>query len=77
MKDVCPICGKELSTVEFIYAAEGFLYCSHDCTIKGIKIIHPDARMLDDSEECITELYNALVELVTPQDIGIVRKGTK
>ena len=44
MKDVCPICGKELSTVEFIYAAEGFLYCSHDCTIKGIKRIlrcHP------------------------------------
>ena len=77
MKDVCPICGKELSTVEFIYAAEGFLYCSHDCTIKGIKRIHPDARMLDDSEECITELYNALVELVTPQDIGIVRKETK
>ena len=72
MKDVCPICGKDLSTEEVIHAAEGFLYCSYECTIKGIRKVHPDVRMLEDSEACVEELYNALAELVVPQDIGIV-----
>ena len=62
----CHRCGKDLSTVKEIHAAEGMLFCSEDCTVN----YYVD-EIISNAKESAKGLYCELAEVVSPKDIGL------
>ena len=62
----CRRCGKDLSKVDLIRAMEGMLFCSDMCAL-----IHISTQKSFDNTARVKEYYDKVVELVTPQDIGL------
>lgn len=62
----CRRCGKDLSKVDLIRAMEGMLFCSDTCAL-----IHISTQKSFDNTARVKEYYNEVVELITPQDIGL------
>ena len=62
----CRHCGKDLSTVEEIHAAEGMLFCSDLCAID----YHTELIIMSAKEQA-KEWYSKYAETVTPSDIGL------
>ena len=69
-KTCCHRCGKDLSTVEEIHAAEGMLFCSEDCAI-GWQI---DLTIATAKEQA-QEWYDEYAEIVSPANIGIAKEA--
>lgn len=66
----CQHCGKDLSKVKEIHAAEGMLFCSDTCAIN-----YEMDLIIMSAKEQAKEWYNTYAEIVTPADIGIAKGG--
>ena len=59
-KDICDGCGKDLSKCETIWAANGSLYCSHECGTRDIALSFLS--------------FDDVAEELSPYDIGITNE---